>query len=233
MDQWIDWARGPVFLFCLAFCILGLARLLLLFGWSTVRTWLSAGDPDLPIRRVLKLTLRFLFPFKSLSQRPLFSLTSILFHISLLPVPLFLAGHVVLWQRGLGVSWPALPAVWSDRLTLLAIATGLLLVTLRLTGPSTRAISRAGDYLVPLVVLLPFVSGYLVSHPGINPFPYQLAFLIHILSGDLLLLLIPLTKLSHVALFPQARLVSELGWHWPPGAGQRVAVALGKEETPV
>lgn len=233
MDQWIDWARGPVFLFCLAFCLLGLARLLLMFGWSTVRTWMRAGDPDLPIRRVFRLTLRFLFPVRSLSQRPLFSATSIAFHVTSLPVPLFLAGHLVLWQRGLGVSWPALPAVWSDWLTLLAIAAGLLLVTLRLTGPPTRAISRPGDYLLPLAVLLPFVSGYLVSHPEINPLPYQTAFLIHILSGDLLLVLIPLTKLSHVALFPQARLVSELGWHWPAGAGQRVATALGKEETPV
>ena len=70
MDQWIDWARGPAFLFCLAFCILGLARLLLMFGWSTVRTWLRAGDPNLPLGRVLKLTLRYLFPVTGLSQRP-------------------------------------------------------------------------------------------------------------------------------------------------------------------
>ncbi|MEJ2078071.1 MAG: hypothetical protein P8020_00185 [Acidobacteriota bacterium] len=233
MDQWIDWARGPAFLFCLAFCILGLARLLLMFGWSTVRIWLRAGDPNLPLGRVLKLTLRYLFPVAGLSQRPAFSLTSIVFHVTALPVPLFLAGHLVLWQRGLGVSWPALPAGWSDGLTLAAIATGLLLVTLRLAAPMTRAISRASDYLIPLAVLLPFVSGFLVSHQEINPLPYQTTFLIHILSGDLLLLLIPLSKLSHVALFPQARMVSELGWHWPPGAGQQVAAALGKEETPI
>ena len=155
------------------------------------------------------------------------------FHATALPVPLFLAGHVVLWERGLGVTWPALPAVWADGLTLAAITAGLLLLVLRWAAPVTRSISRPGDYLIPMAVLLPFLSGYLVSHPTLDPLPYQTTFLIHILSGNLLLILLPLSKLSHVALFPQARLVSELGWHWPPGAGERVARTLGKEKTPV
>lgn len=233
MDQWIDWARGPVFLFCLAFCILGLLRLLVLFGWSTIRTWWRAGDPSLPVKRVFRLTVRYLFPVAGLSRRPLFSLTSMVFHITALPVPLFLAGHIVLWHRSLGLTWPALPEAWADGLTLIALTAGLFLVVLRATAPVTRAISRPSDYLVPFAVVLPFASGFLVSHAALNPFPYPWVFLVHILSGDFLLLVIPLSKLSHVALFPQARLVSELGWHWPPGAGRRVAAALGKEETPL
>lgn len=233
MDQWISWGRGPIFLFCLAFCLLGLARLFILFTWSTIHTWLRAGDRTVPIRRVFKKTLGYLFPPSRLSRRPLFSSVSILFHLTALPVPFFLAGHIVLWQQGLGVSWAALPTAWADGLTLLAVSTGIVLVILRLSARMTRAISLPSDYLIPLAVLLPFVTGYLVSHPGINPFPYQPTFLVHILSGDFLLLLIPVSKLSHVILFPQARLVSEIGWHWPPGAGQRVATALGKEETPI
>ncbi len=233
MDQWIEWARGPIFLFCFAFCILGLARLIVLFGWTTLRTWMRSGDPDFPLGRVVRQSLRYLFPVAAVSRRPIFSTTSMLFHLTSLPVPIFLAGHVALWERGLGISWVALPPAWADGLTLGAIASALLLLILRMSGPITRAISRPGDYVIPLIVLLPFVSGFLVSHPDINPIPYQITFLIHILSGDLLLLLLPLSKLSHVALFPQARLVSEMGWHWPPGAGQKVAAALGKEETPI
>ena len=58
-------------------------------------------------------------------------------------------------------------------------------------------------------------------------------FLIHALAADLLLFLVPLTKLSHMALLPLAQLVSELAWHFPPDAGRRVAVALGKEDEPI
>ena len=44
---------------------------------------------------------------------------------------------------------------------------------------------------------------------------------------------VPLTKLSHMVLLPFTQLVSELAWHFPPDAGRRVAVALGKEHEPV
>jgi hypothetical protein len=53
------------------------------------------------------------------------------------------------------------------------------------------------------------------------------------MSGNLIFLLVPFTKLSHVALFPATQLVSELGWHLEPGAGQRVAITLGKENQPI
>ena len=69
----------------------------------------------------------------------------------------------------------------------------------------------------------------LVMHPAWNPFPADPTLLVHVLSADLLLFLVPLTKLSHMILFPLTQLVSELAWHWPSDAGSRVAVTLGKE----
>ena len=60
-------------------------------------------------------------------------------------------------------------------------------------------------------------------HPALNPFPYTLTFLVHLVSANLLFILVPLTKLSHMALLPGSQLVSELGWHWPRDAGSRVA----------
>ena len=57
--------------------------------------------------------------------------------------------------------------------------------------------------------------------------------LVHALSGDLVLILIPFSKLSHMLLLPISHLVSELGWHLVPEAGTRVARALGKEGEPV
>ena len=59
------------------------------------------------------------------------------------------------------------------------------------------------------------------------------ALLTHVLCGDLLILLVPVSKLSHMALLPLTQLVSELSWHFPPDAGHRVAVVLGKEQEPV
>jgi hypothetical protein len=60
-----------------------------------------------------------------------------------------------------------------------------------------------------------------------------MTYLVHLLSAELLLVLIPFTKLAHVALFPLTRLSWELGWHLVPGAGERVRISLGKEDEPV
>jgi hypothetical protein len=57
--------------------------------------------------------------------------------------------------------------------------------------------------------------------------------LLHVLSADLLLFLIPMTKLSHMVLLPTTQLVSELAWHFPPDAGSKVAAALGKAGEPI
>jgi hypothetical protein len=56
---------------------------------------------------------------------------------------------------------------------------------------------------------------------------------VHLLSANLIFLLIPLTKLSHMVLLPEVQLVSEVAWHWPEDAGTRVGVALGKEKQPI
>ena len=53
------------------------------------------------------------------------------------------------------------------------------------------------------------------------------------LRNFVILLLVPFTKISHVALFAGTQLVSELGWHLAPGGGRRVALALGKENEPI
>ena len=103
----------------------------------------------------------------------------------------------------------------------------------RVASRDTRALSRFQDYALPLVVAVPFASGFLVMHPGLNPFPFEATLLVHVMSANLLLVLIPLTKLSHMVLLPVTQLVSEVAWHWPPDAGSKVAVTLGKEGEPI
>jgi nitrate reductase gamma subunit len=70
------------------------------------------------------------------------------------------------------------------------------------------------------------------AHPGVNPISWNAMMLLHVLSADLLLVLIPFTKLAHIALFPFDRF-SEVHWQLRPGAGDRVAAALFGEEARV
>jgi nitrate reductase gamma subunit len=233
MESWLEWARGPAFLFAFSFMVLGLIRHVALTVSETIKVLRCAGDKSIPYGQVLVATLRWLFPIGKLGDRLFYSLTSLCFHIAILIVPIFLAGHVALWARGLGFGWPAISNGAADVLTIIAVVTAVALVIQRITSRATRALSRLQDYVMPLVVALPFVTGFLVMHPGFNPFSYEAALLVHVMSGNLVFVLIPITKLSHMVLMPGVQLVSEVAWHWPPDAGTKVALALGKEQEPI
>jgi len=230
MEYWLEWAKGPVFIFSFTFMVLGLARHLALTLREIGKAWRRAGDKALPYRQIWQSTLEWLLPVRKMAQNTLFSLTSIVFHIAILIVPVFLAGHIALWYRSLGLSWPAIPNALADVLTIVAVTAAVALVLQRLSAKTTRSLSRFQDYVLPLVIALPFISGFLAMHPDYNPFQYSSVLFVHVMSANLLMILMPLTKLTHVLLLPGVQLVTELGWHWPPDAGSKVAATLGKEE---
>ena len=238
MESWLEWARGPAFIFAFTFMLLGLIRHVALTIWEVVRAMRRAGDKTLPYRQIVVATLKWLFPVGNLKDRPFLSLTSVLFHIAILIVPVFLGGHIVLWARGLSIrwqaiSWLAVPNQLADVLTVVAVITAAALVIQRAAARATRALSRFQDYALPLVIAVPFASGFLVMHPAVNPFSYEAMLFVHVMSANILFVLVPITKLSHAVLIPGVQLVSEVAWHWPPDAGSKLAVTLGKENEPI
>jgi nitrate reductase gamma subunit len=162
----------------------------------------------------------------------LFTASSFLMHIGIILVPLFLLDHIVLWEKFLGVNLPALSPGLADILTLLTITCGLVLLFLRTFRARHRVVSRPMDYVLLLLVILPFVSGYLSSHPAANPFPWKVTMLTHLLSAELLFVLVPFTKLAHVVLFFFDR-ISAVHWQLRPGAGDKIAEALYGEEVKI
>ena len=233
MEPWIQWARGPAFVFAFTFMVVGLLRHAVVTLWEMRRTMRRAGDKALPYRPAIVATFKWLFPLGKMRRQFLFTLTSVLFHVAILIVPVFLAGHIALWARGTGASWRAIPNGVADVLTIVAVVTAVALVVQRLASRATRALSRPQDYLLPLVIAVPFVTGLLMMHSAYNPFAYSATLFVHVISADLVLILIPITKLSHVVLLPSTQVVSEMGWRWPADAGSRVGLALGKEGEPV
>jgi len=229
MESWLHWARGPFFWAALTFMFLGLARHVFVTIWEVRRVTRRAGDKNIPYGKIAMTTLSWLFPLGKLSNRVVVGLTSLFFHVAVILVPVFLAGHIALWQRGTGLSWPSLPYLLADVLTITAVVTASLLVLQRAIAKPTRTLSRFQDYFIPIYITVPFVTGFLVMHPAWNPFAYESTLLVHVMSANILFILIPMTKLSHIVLLPSTQLVSEVAWHWPQDAGSKVGVALGKE----
>ncbi|MCX8037529.1 MAG: hypothetical protein N3D11_10885 [Candidatus Sumerlaeia bacterium] len=194
METLLEWARGPIFRGALAFLILGLMRHAVLTWFESVRAVQRAGDKRIPYWALAKATLQWLFPVRKVKNRLLYSITTVSFYAAILITPIFLAGHIVLIERSVGVRWWAIPNHLADFLTLIAVVTAVALVIERAMARDTRALSRFSDYVIPLLVAVPFATGFLVMHPGINPFPYNATMLAHVMSANLLFVLIPLTR---------------------------------------
>lgn len=229
LEQWIDLAKGPLFAFSFLVMTLGLMRLVLVQVYSLI---LRKGRRlrNVPWNKIAVEAASWAVPVKHLIPGTrLFSITSYLFHVGVILVPLFLADHVVLWEAFLGINLPAIGMALADVLTIFTMICIVVLFACRMFIPRLRSMSTFTDYALLGLILVPFVTGFLAAHPGYNPFSWQSVILFHILSSELLFICVPFSKLSHVVLFFFER-ISQLHWQLRPGAGDKVAETLfGKE----
>ena len=233
MTAWIDFARGPLFRLCFALMALGLLRIVINTLLGVKEAYQRNPDKIVSWKEIRHQTLGWLFPVGRLwRQRPIYSALSFLFHVGMIVTPLFLASHVLLWRNAVGFGWPVLPQQLANWLALLVIVTGTAIFLGRALHSGARNLSKFQDYLWPLLIMTPFATGYIASNAVISPRTYQEMMLVHIYTGDLILLMIPFTKLAHCVLAPLSQLVTAIAWKFPAGAGDRVAESLGFADRP-
>jgi nitrate reductase gamma subunit len=233
VEAWIQFGRGPLFRIAFSLMVLGSLRIVVLTIVGVIEAYKRNSDHMVNWAEVRRQTIAWLFPIARLwRQRPVYSSMSVLFHVGLLPVPLFLAAHLLLWKRGLGFAWPALPQPVANWLTALAILAGLGLFLGRVGDFGARKLSRPQDFFWPLLLILPFVTGFACSNARLSSTGYQSLMLIHVYSANLIMLLIPFTKLAHCVLVPMSQMVTAVAWKFPEGAGDRVAATLGYADRP-
>lgn len=233
MESWIEFGRGPLFRLAFALMVLGLLRIVVFTVVGVIEAYRRNSDKILNWREIVIQTIEWLLPVRRLwRRRPVYSSISLLFHVGLLSVPLFLAAHVLLWKRAVGFAWGAIPQVVANDLTLVVVVCGLALFIGRVWHPGARTLSRRQDYLWPLLLVVPFATGYTCSNLAIGPRAYDALMLLHVFSADLIMLLIPFTKIAHCVLSPLSQVVTAVAWKFPVGAGDRVAATLGYADRP-
>ena len=232
MDHWIELAQGPLFTLTFLIMILGLLRLFVLQVHAlAIRKGRRLRNA--PWTKILRDATTWILPVRHfIPGTVFFSSVSFLSHIGIILVPVFLDDHIVLWEALFNVNLPSIGREAADFLTLFTLVCIMVLFGYRTFGRRQRSMSSPMDYILLLMVFLPFASGYLASHPGGNPFPWNATFLFHILSAELLFVAIPFTKLAHIVLFMFDR-ISAVHWQLRPGAGDRVAHALFGNEAKV
>ena len=129
---------------------------------------------------------------------PLITIVTSVFHVFLILVPLFLLGHNILLNQSWGVSLWSLPESITDILTLVVLICVAFFLGRRLFLSRVRVITSLYDYAVLLIALAPFLTGYLAYHQW---FHYDTMMTVHILTGEVMLITIPFTKLGHMLFF--------------------------------
>ncbi len=164
----------------------------------------SSKNKDSGLKYLLVTLGRSLLPFHSgIKKRPLYASLRYAFHTCLFVVPIFLYGHIVLWEESrFEWGWTTLPDIWADRLTLLVLALCLTFLLRRIVVPEVRRSSDLSDCLFILLISMPFLTGYLLSHgmPGSLPFLQKNMGILHVLSGEVILM-------SALFLFCRTRLI--------------------------
>lgn len=233
MDGLIEFARGPLFRLSLTICVLGLGYRIAVIVAQIAAAWHRAGDRRLPLGAVASATVSWLMPVRLWRSRPFYSTASVLFHLGVFVVPLFLVGHVALLGGLVPGWWPVLPQPAADTITVVAMVALVALIVGRAASSASRALTRGSDVSVLVVLLGLLLFGWWAANPAMSPFAARTMLAVHIMLGNLVLILVPTTKIAHCALMPFARLVFQLGWHFPAETGRHVAQALNKEGEPV
>lgn len=152
------------------------------------------------VRGALRSIGYWLLPFGTHSWRfyPFFTVLVFVFHIGLLVAPLFLLGHNLLLQERWGVSLPALPEGFTDALTVAMLVAAFFILLRRIAMPQVRILTTAYDIALLAIAVAPFLTGFLAYH---HVGDYKFWLILHIVCGEIMLIAIPFTKLSHFLLF--------------------------------
>jgi nitrate reductase gamma subunit len=148
----------------------------------------------------LRSIVHWIIPFVAATWRrhPLLTLTTFLFHVSVLALPLFLCAHMVLIEQSWGLTWWTLPEVAAQLMGGVVLISCLFFLFRRILSQEIRYISTPRDYLLLLAVAMPFLTGFPAYYQW---YGYTVWVMLHVCSGVVLMMIIPFSRLSHMMFF--------------------------------
>jgi nitrate reductase gamma subunit len=198
---------GPVLWLSFAIFIIGCIVRIIMYikglDWQMDRVAYTAHI-SYGLKGAARSIILWLLPFGTRSWRvkPLFTIVFFLFHICLVVTPIFLLAHNIILKQRFGFSLPTLPEPVSNVMTIIVVITVFFMIVRRVALPEVRILTTFYDYLVLVIAVAPFITGLFAYY--LAP-AYNYWIIAHIVSGEIMLVAIPFTKLSHFVLFFMSR----------------------------
>lgn len=156
------------------------------------------------LKGAIRSIVYWLIPFGTFSWRskPGMTILFFIFHLGLIITPIFLTAHNIILKERWGISFWTLPEGAADILTIAVFVTAIFIVLRRIAFAEVRILTTAYDYVLILIAVAPFVTGFIAHYQIFEYRPWLIA---HIICGEIMLIAIPFTKLSHLVLFFMSR----------------------------
>lgn len=194
--EFLTWVRGPGLNIAIVIFILGTL-------WRLFEIYSLGRKQDLAAPRFRAgasgfhtILRRSIAPPGLLKRSPVSYIGGYIFHVGLAVVVFLFAPHIKLIESLLGLSWPGLPSQIIDAVTIVTLAALVIVLVDRLKKPAKRFLSTFEDYFTWTLTFLPLLTGYMAVKHLLLPYTTMLA--LHILTVELLLIVIPFSKLFHV-----------------------------------
>lgn len=189
------WVRGPGLNIAVGIFLLGVI-------WRLVEIYSLGRKPDLSAPRPasgasgLNTVFRRSIPPPGMVKRsPVSYIGGYIFHIGLAIIVFLFIPHIKFIESVFGLAWPGLPSQVVDLVTVITLLTMIVILVDRVTKPVKRYLSGFEDYFTWAVTFLPVLTGWLAVQHLLLPYTTMLA--LHILSFEILLVVLPFTKLFH------------------------------------
>ncbi len=198
-----DLLTGPGLWLSIGICLVGLFVRGVFYvkglDWQLDRVAYTA-HPKAGIKGALRSIFFWILPFGTRSWRtqPFMTVLFFVFHIGAVSIPLFLPAHNIILSEKLGFSFFSMNQTVADVISWAVIVSAFFLTIRRLILPEVRILSTPYDYLILFLSSAPFITGMICRYEMGN---YSIFLIIHIICGEMLLVSIPFTKLSHILLF--------------------------------
>jgi ferredoxin len=127
-------------------------------------------------------------------KKPLSSSIRYGFHVLIIILPIFVYGHIALWEASrFGWHWPALPDRVADITTLAVVLVAGFYLLRRIASKEARGKATAQNYCLILITAVPFLTGFLITE-GSEVFdphatPGNLV-LVHVVSAEIMLVMV-------------------------------------------
>ena len=193
--QFLTWVRGTG---------LNIAVVLFLLGvlWRLIEIYSLGRKKDLSAPRHVPgasgwhtIFRRSVPPPGMVKRSPVSYIGGYTFHIGLAIVVFLFAPHIKLIESLVGVSWPGLPSQFVDFVAVVTMAAMVVVLVDRMNKPVKRYLSTFEDWFTWTVTFLPVLTGWMAVQHLLLPYTTMLA--LHILSVEILLVVLPFTKLFH------------------------------------